>query len=287
MNERPIYLRSLYLGLALLQTALHLGFDYDAIVVRVSNPPDATSSNEHFPAPANPVEQMKSRALKLLAEIGLISLGSVILGPILYSLTVRKTAWRTSLACARFLGWDIPGSAELSYIPPYHITLIFRSLISGFFLLLLWQGSNLTFNAYVAQEPLKRDQPLTQESNDPNGSLINGLKSKKQVVQVKSSTSYFRNLLTPSSDLRLLGISKDQQAVPRTSCYHLQRYRPPRWTSVVADIQRMPQNHSRNHNSYLHIRKRPHAATTTNHSPFAAPIPPPPRRPTQRRAHLP
>ncbi|KAL8935370.1 MAG: hypothetical protein Q9216_005459, partial [Gyalolechia sp. 2 TL-2023] len=92
-------------------------------------------------------------------------------------------AWRTSLECARFLRWDIPSAAELSSIPPYHITLVFRSLTSGFCLVLLWQGSNLAFSAYLAQEPLKRGQPLTQESNDPNGSLINGLKSRKQVVK--------------------------------------------------------------------------------------------------------
>lgn len=208
LNERPIYLRSLYLGLALLQTTLHLGFDYDMIRITVSSPYSARSLNEQPRVPANPVEQMKSRVLGLLREIGAISLVSVILGPIFYSLTVRKTAWQTSLACARFLGWDIPGAAEISYVPPYHYTLIFRSLVSGFCLLLLWQGSNLAFDAYVAQEPLKRGQPLTQESNDPNGSLINGLKSRKQVVKtfafwelVKISKQYPERRVTIFKDI--------------------------------------------------------------------------------------
>lgn len=189
MNERPIYLRSLYLGLAILQTLLHLGFDYDEIRGSVDDAHHRPQLNERPQIAMTPLEQMKSEVSGLLREIGIISLISSISGPVIYSLTVRSTAWRTSLVCARFLRWDIPSTAELSYIPPYHITLIFRSLISGFCLLLLWRGSNLAFTAYVAQEPLKRGQPLTQESNDPNGSLINGLRSRKQIVKA--------SLLTP------------------------------------------------------------------------------------------
>ncbi|KAL9604978.1 MAG: hypothetical protein Q9219_000166 [cf. Caloplaca sp. 3 TL-2023] len=182
LNERPIYLRSLYLGLALLQAVQHLGSDYDRIRSSLTDVQHRSPPNAGPSTAINPIERMKSSIIGLLQEIGFISLGSSILGPIIYSLTVRQTAWRTSLACARFLRWDIPTTAELSYIPPYHYTLVFRSLFSGFCLLLLWRASNLAFSAYVAQEPLKRGQPLTQESHDPNGSLINGLKSRKQVT---------------------------------------------------------------------------------------------------------
>ncbi|KAL8825232.1 MAG: hypothetical protein Q9170_007873 [Blastenia crenularia] len=178
LNERPVYLRSLYLGLALLQTVLHLTFDYDKIRGSVE---DASAKT------TNPVEQLRSPLPGILREIGFISLGSSLLGPIIYSLTIRRIAWRASLACARFLRWDIPRTAELSYIPPYHITLIFRSLTSSFCLLLLWRSANLAFSVYTAQEPLKRGQPLIHESNDPNGSLINGLKSRKQIVKPKSA----------------------------------------------------------------------------------------------------
>ncbi|KAL8980735.1 MAG: hypothetical protein Q9177_005794 [Variospora cf. flavescens] len=183
LNERPVYLRSLYLGLALLQTGFHLWMDYDTIRGSVEPVDQASPPQESSQAPSNPVEQLKSRFPKLLQEIGIISSFSAVIGPIVYSLTVRKTAWRISHACARFLQWDIPSKAELSIIPPYHITLIIRSLISSFCLLLLWRGSNLAFSVYVAQEPVKRGQPLTQDSSDPNGSLINGLRSRKSLVR--------------------------------------------------------------------------------------------------------
>lgn len=120
----------------------------------------------------------------LFRELSLISAGLSVTGPLLYSLTFRRTAWRTSLACARFFRWDIAYTQELSYIPPYHYGLIFRSFFSGFLLLLIWRVSNVAFSAYVAQEPLKRGQPLSEDSKDPNGSLINGLKAKKTAVKV-------------------------------------------------------------------------------------------------------
>ena len=69
-------------------------------------------------------------------------------------------------------------------MPPYHISLIIRSAGSGFLLLLIWEISNAVFGAYVAQEPLKNGNPLSNDSGDPNGSLLNGLKSKNEVIKV-------------------------------------------------------------------------------------------------------
>ncbi|KAL2370026.1 nuclear envelope protein [Blastomyces gilchristii SLH14081] len=50
-------------------------------------------------------------------------------------------------------------------------------------LVTLWQVSNLLFSTFLGQAPLKKGQPLTNESKDPNGSLINGLKAKRDVVR--------------------------------------------------------------------------------------------------------
>ena len=40
----------------------------------------------------------------------------------------------------------------------------------------------------MAKAPLKNGQPLTFEAKDPNGSLLNGLKSKKPSIKVSKST---------------------------------------------------------------------------------------------------
>ncbi|KAI4125390.1 MAG: hypothetical protein LQ338_004283 [Usnochroma carphineum] len=176
----------------------------------------------------DPVEQMKAKFPTLLRDLGIISSVAAITGPILYSLTVRKRAWRMSLACARFLRWDIPGTDELSIIPPYHVTLIFRSFISGFCLLLLWQGANLAFSAYVAQEPLKRGQPLTQDSNDPNGSLINGLKSRKSLV--KTFAFWELAQITRSFPARRISVFRD-----------IDRPTGPAWSQISSECLKMIQ----------------------------------------------
>jgi nucleoporin NDC1 len=43
--------------------------------------------------------------------------------------------------------------------------------------------SNLLFSSFLGQPPLKKGRPLTDEAKDPNGSLINGLKAKKELVK--------------------------------------------------------------------------------------------------------
>jgi len=83
------------------------------------------------------------------------------------------------------LFWNFPrSSAEPSSIlPPGLIFLIARSVFSGSLLVLCWQAANLFFSIFIGKEPLKRGQPLTSEATDPNGSLITGLKAKKEAVQ--------------------------------------------------------------------------------------------------------
>lgn len=71
----------------------------------------------------------------------------------------------------------------------------------GTLLVVLWEFVNKTFDVYLAQEPLKNDVPITNDSTDPNGSLLNGLKSKKDTVRVRGSetiTTFVANTLRPS-----------------------------------------------------------------------------------------
>ncbi|KAL8666494.1 MAG: hypothetical protein Q9168_007481 [Polycauliona sp. 1 TL-2023] len=180
LNERPIYLRSHYMMLGLLQTLLHLYHDYDHIPRLPGHRGSGSGSKD---AVVNPVEQFRSQLPIVARQLGIISVTSSLLGPAFYSFTVRNLAWRSSFFWAKFFRYDIAPTTKLSIIPPYHYSLIFRSAVSGFFLLSLWRVSNLAFDIYVAQAPLKRGQPLSQDSRDPNGVLINGLRSQKSLVK--------------------------------------------------------------------------------------------------------
>jgi nucleoporin NDC1 len=185
LNERPIYLRSVFFMLATLQSLLHLYYDYDKVLL----PPTQSkteSTTEQPQKEEHPLARIKALLPNLAQDLGLRAAGVSILGPIIYALFIRRTAWSCSLWLAELL-WDVPAS-QLSYIPPYHISLILRSLSSGVFLLALWEASNALFGAYVAQEPIKKGQPLTSEAKDPNGALLNGLKSKRGTLRVSRLT---------------------------------------------------------------------------------------------------
>ena len=191
LNERPIYLRSVFMLLAFMQAMCHLGLEYDRIALPMNpakpktGPEDEKSAMEKkVPPSVQPLEELKIRIPSTLRIMGLQSATTAILAPIIYALFIRNRAWEISMFFARLL-WDVAPVAELSYIPPYHISLIWRSMTSSFLLLLLWQSANAVFGAFFASEPLKRGQPLSSASPDPNGSLLDGLKSKKEINKVR------------------------------------------------------------------------------------------------------
>jgi nucleoporin NDC1 len=66
--------------------------------------------------------------------------------------------------------------------------LMLRCILASFMLLFAWMAGNTAFSIFLVKEPLKNGRPLTSESKDPNGSLLNGLKSKKLSIKVSGAT---------------------------------------------------------------------------------------------------
>ena len=183
LNERPIFLRSHLYFLAIVESILHLYYDRDDV-----SPPRPTLQDQGTDLKGTqkaipPVPFLKKNIFGELR--GAISHSLMLSLPslVLYYLFFRNTAWTWGLSLARIF-WSIPKTVGPPSFPPYHYSLIFRSFTSGFLLLSLWRISNLLFTTYVTQEPLKRCLPLTHQSSDPNGSLLNGLKSKRGLIRV-------------------------------------------------------------------------------------------------------
>ena len=187
LNERPIYLRSVFYMLAVLQSGLHLYYNYDSVTLPVTQAKINTNSGQP-PKREHPIFQIRATIPDLTREIIIRATGMAILGPIAYALFIRRAAWSCSLYFAALL-WDVPPS-QLSYIPPYHYSLVLRSAASSGLLIALWEFANAIFSAYLTQEPMKREQPLTSASKDPNASLLNGLKAKREVIRVSSMAPF-------------------------------------------------------------------------------------------------
>lgn len=177
LNERPIYLRSMFLILALVQTVLHLSFDYDRLSITCKMPKISSNASQSS-------SQDTSALIRSIMEVAKHSLFTIttvsLLGPISYLLFFRRPAWRWTYAVAKHI-FTLPKTSRPPTFPPYLAGLVGHFFFSGFMLLVLWQAVNRSFSYFAAAAPLKKDTPLTSDSSDPNGSLLAGLKAKKEL----------------------------------------------------------------------------------------------------------
>lgn len=183
LNERPIYIHTFHLILAAVQAGYHLWCDYDRVYVPTVKRASNTVDERTHPVPPTP-KHIQSSLPPMIVDGVTRTVIVAVVTPIVYQLVLRHTAWSWSLYFAK-LFWNFSrSSAEpSSLLPPGFVFLLIRSFFSGSLLVLCWQTSNLFFSVFIGKEPLKRGQPLTSEAKDPNGSLLTGLKAKKETTK--------------------------------------------------------------------------------------------------------
>ncbi|KAL4740319.1 nucleoporin protein Ndc1-Nup [Aspergillus similis] len=183
LNERTIYIYTYHLLLAVAQSLAHLYNDYDRVPIAITDKPvDGADQKTH---PIQPISKRLQEGLHHALREGLFrSTVVALVCPVVYVFFLRRRAWSYTMSLAK-LFWDFPRSAAdpPSLILPVKPLLIARTIFSGALLVLCWQTTNLFFSIFLSQEPLKRGRPLTSEAKDPNGSLLNGLKAKKETVR--------------------------------------------------------------------------------------------------------
>lgn len=173
LNERPIYFRFLFVALAVVQGAMHLYFDYDQVEI-----PVVKGQGEKKDPRAELLKSMTS----LLSTAGKVSAATFLAGSTVYFLGLRHFIWyRYYNFASHFI--SLAKTSKPTGLPPF-VNLVTMFAFQATFLVLLWNFVNTTFNLYMAQEPLKKDRPITADSKDPNGSLLIGLKSKKHDSKV-------------------------------------------------------------------------------------------------------
>lgn len=198
LNEKPVYLTSFLLILAVVQTGWHLYFDYDQIDTQVKKNLKKPSSQDNAHAVDPAFSQMKARLPKLCTSSATRAAIAAMIGPFVYSIrifpilvpSIRVIAWSVSRHLAKAWAWTMPKATNPPSIAPFHYQVLLRTFWSGFLLIFLWEVGNAAFSVYVSQEPLKNDRPITYESRDPNGSLLTGLKGKKLQTRVSGSITH-------------------------------------------------------------------------------------------------
>jgi nucleoporin NDC1 len=184
LNERPLYLRMLFFVLAVAQTGAHLRDDYDSIDVPALKPKknlDDTVAAVPSRGP-KPRQALFGKLPSIFATSASLTAGAWLFGTVFYFAGPRHFIWEWYYAFSRYV-ISLSKASKPTGVAPF-LPLVFGFLVEGTLLVVLWQFVNKAFDLYIAQEPLKNDQPITNDSKDPNGTLLNGLKSKKEAVKV-------------------------------------------------------------------------------------------------------
>lgn len=183
LNERPIYLRGVFLLLAIAQSVIHLHNDFSALRIPVS-PLPAPSDPDEGTHPIAPVSrQLPPALLSILRRIIITSAMTCTIGPFVYTFCMRQMFWSWHLAFAKLYYNLARSDARPPGWAPANPLMMLRSFGAGLLLLLTWEATSFLFTALFVQEPLKKGQVLSAASKDPNGTLLNGVKAKTAVVK--------------------------------------------------------------------------------------------------------
>lgn len=191
LNEKPIFYTYHFLVFGMVQGLLHIYRDDDRLLLRsVTLKGDAQAPQDDQTAwqtrLKNDVPALASLAAMQSAAVLLFSVIQYhwALPRFLWRLTPRGVAWRLALSFFRTF-YTLPKTNILpATLAGVNGWMWLRCFLSGFMLLFMWLAGNKMFSMLLVRAPLKLGSPLTSESKDPNGTLLNGLKSKKLHIKV-------------------------------------------------------------------------------------------------------
>lgn len=128
-----------------------------------------------------PIKALIPKLRSMGITAGLIVLATFFIGNFLYFLVFRNFLWEHYHNFAAMI-ISLRRSSSPFGLPPF-APLVGMFISQGLSLVMLWQLVNTAFGIYISQAPLKKDKPITSDSKDPNGSLLSGLKAKKETVK--------------------------------------------------------------------------------------------------------
>ncbi|KAI2616275.1 nucleoporin protein Ndc1-Nup [Hypoxylon sp. NC1633] len=175
LNERALFYTVNLTILGIAQGILHISLDYDRMLLGTVKPRREGDVNGQVSQSWN---RLGESAPALIVRTGTLSIVVALANYVVLYHFVRGFAWAWTLSFFR-LFYNLPKSNMPPSQAPWSIWMLGRSMWAGFLLCLLWYIGDKAFQLQLAKAPLKNNQPLSAESKDPNGSLLNGLKSKK------------------------------------------------------------------------------------------------------------
>ncbi|KAI1410025.1 nucleoporin protein Ndc1-Nup [Hypoxylon sp. FL1857] len=203
LNERALFYTVNLVILGIVQGVLHISLDYDRILLKTVKPRREGEANTQA---TGGWEKLGEWAPVLVVRAGMLSIAVALANYIILYHVVRGVAWGWALSFFR-LFYNLPKSNIPPSQAPWSIWMLGRSMWAGFLLCLLWYFGDIAFKLQLGRAPLKNNQPLSAESKDPNGSLVNGLKSKKP--RIAAFAMWELALIARDFDVRRRSIFED------------------------------------------------------------------------------
>ncbi|KAF7543973.1 hypothetical protein G7046_g9891 [Stylonectria norvegica] len=216
LNERPLFLMC-YLGsCAVTQTFIHYRGDADRLVLELSKNKDKSQASGSGDSLKVVLQQLPGLLIKSVT-------GAIVAVPVAlvsYFLVLRSLTWGWALMFLRVF-YNLPKTNMLPPSWPTDIFVLTRCIQAGIYIFFVWNAGNFAFSTFMVKEPLKNGKPLTSESKDPNGSILNGLKSKK--LSIKSFAMWELAFIAQGFQTRRQAIYED-----------IDRKDGPMWSQVYA-----------------------------------------------------
>lgn len=192
LNEKPIFYTVHCILFGLMQGVLHIYRDADRLLLKVVKLKDGHPASRDDKAS---VQTRVRHQIPALAGLAALQAGAglvfslfvyhfVTLPSFLSGMSIRILAWRTALSFFRPF-YNLPRTnATPMTLASINGWMWLRCFFTSFMLMFMWLAGTKMFSLLLVRAPLKLGNPLTSESKDPNGSLLNGLKSKKLHIKV-------------------------------------------------------------------------------------------------------
>ncbi|KAI5860416.1 nucleoporin protein Ndc1-Nup [Durotheca rogersii] len=203
LNERALFYTMNLVVLGIVQGVLHVALDFDQMLLGIVRPRREGEANTQS---LYSFERLGEWAPVLVVRAGVLSIAVALANYVLVYHFFRRSAWGWAMSFFR-LFYNLPKTNIPPSQAPWSIWMLGRSMWAGFLLTLLWYFGDMAFRLQLGRPPLKNNQPLSAESKDPNGSLLNGLKSKKS--RISAFAVWETALIARDFDVRRAGIFED------------------------------------------------------------------------------
>lgn len=163
------------------QTVIHLSRGYDVVKLPTGQAAEKTElAGDSFSRVVGSMSFSHKRVVKAISQAAT----ATAVGTVLYWAGLHGVFWNMQYSIARTFFLVPTANGPRTLILGDLLKVLVRSFIQSILLVLLWSCVNTLYNIYIAGPPLKKGQPITNDSKDPNGSLLVGLKAKKELAKV-------------------------------------------------------------------------------------------------------